>query len=379
VKIMASSTRHSVVVIGGGILGTSTAVHLARAGASVTLITEAEPASGASGRSLSWLNTAGVRSPEYHALRQLGIDRYRTLAARRDVTSFLRFDGGLTWAREGESLIPIFEHEQAIGYDAHWLAADDVAAWTPGVDASAIAEEGAIFNPGEGWVDLPSMIAFLSTEFVSLGGAIVPDAGRAEVVVEDGRAVGAVTPDGHVYAADAVLLATGPDVPAQVAKHGVEIAEASPTALLVWTKPVATDLTAVLNTPRVAVRPTPTGALALDSGWSERALIVHEDGAVEVPDGIIDGLLAEASRVLAGNPRLEVDGFGIGGKPIPGDGEPVLGELGEIDEYFVAFTHSGATLGLIAGELLAREMLTGKKSPLLSTFRPARFSVATVE
>ncbi|MCO6003808.1 hypothetical protein NE236_02340 [Actinoallomurus purpureus] len=39
----------------------------------------------------------------------------------------------------------------------------------------------------------------------------------------------------------------------------------------------------------------------------------------------------------------------------------------------VAFTHSGATLGLIAGELLADEIVTGERSPLLEAFRPGRF------
>ncbi len=374
----APSTRSRVVVIGGGVLGVSTATQLVRQGAEVTLLTEGELASGASGRSLSWLNTAGVRSPEYHALRQLGIDRYRTLAAREDVSAFLRFDGGLTWAPEGESYRPIIEHERAIGYDAQWVDASEIASVTPGVDPAAVASEGAIFNPGEGWVDLPSLIQHLAAEFTARGGSLITGAGHVEVVVEDGRAVGAVAADGRRFDADAVLLATGPGVPAQVAEHGIRIEDGSPAALLVWTKPVETELTAVLNTPDVAVRPTPTGALALDSAWSEESLVVGDDGSITVPDGIVDRLLVEASRVLAGNPALELDGFGIGGKPIPGDGEPVLGELEQVSGYFVAFTHSGATLGLIAGELLAREILTGAKSPLLASFRPARFSAALV-
>lgn len=374
----APSTRSRVVVIGGGVLGVSTATQLVRSGAAVTLLTEGELASGASGRSLSWLNTAGMRSPEYHALRQLGIDRYRTLAAREDVSAFLRFDGGLTWAPEGESFAPVLDHERSIGYDARWVTADDVAQVTPGVDPAALAAEGGIFNPGEGWVDLPSLVAHLAEEFTSRGGTLITGTGHVEVVVEDGRAVGAVTPDGRRFDADAVLLAAGPGVPAQVAEHGIAIEDDSPTALLVWTKPIATELKAVLNTPNVAVRPTPTGALALDSAWSEEALVVADDGSVTVPEGIVERLLGEASRVLAGHPALELDGFGIGGKPIPGDGEPVLGELEQISGYFVAFTHSGATLGLIAGELLAREIRTGEKSPLLDTFRPARFSAALV-
>ena len=70
-----------VAVIGGGILGVSTAVHLLREGASVILLPERGLASEASGRSLSWLNSAGERSTQYHKLRLAGIDRYRTLFA----------------------------------------------------------------------------------------------------------------------------------------------------------------------------------------------------------------------------------------------------------------------------------------------------------
>jgi glycine/D-amino acid oxidase-like deaminating enzyme len=40
----------------------------------------------------------------------------------------------------------------------------------------------------------------------------------------------------------------------------------------------------------------------------------------------------------------------------------------------VAFTHSGATLGLIAGELVSEEIVSGLPHPLLDPFRPDRFA-----
>lgn len=83
--------------------------------------------------------------------------------------------------------------------------------------------------------------------------------------------------------------------------------------------------------------------------------------------------LDEASKVVEGNPKLEVASIGVGGKPIPGDGEPVVGALKAIPGYYVAFSHSGATLGLIVGELLAYEVATGTEHPMLATFRPERF------
>jgi glycine/D-amino acid oxidase-like deaminating enzyme len=306
----------------------------------------------------------------------IGIDRYRTLAARHPNATWLRFDGGLTWDADDDSneIARVYAHERSIGYDARLLAADQVAAVTPGVDARAITRQGAIFNPGEGWVDLPSLIHVLLDEFSGLGGEAVTHAGRASIEITGGRATGVVTADGRRFAADAVLLAAGAAVPKIVAEIGYRIADATPIALLVATKPIELPLRAVLNTPRVAVRPTPMGSLVLDSAWSEEEVLRRPDGTYEVKDSTVQGLLAEASAVLEGNPRLEIDSYGVGPKPIPGDGEPVFGELPGIPGYYVAFSHSGATLGLIAGELLADEIVTGERHPLLTTFRPDRFA-----
>jgi len=371
-----SSSTSTVVVVGGGIFGVSTAVHLARRGIATTLVNDGPLAGGASGRSLAWLNSSRKRSPEYQQLRMVGIDRYRSLSAKYPDADWLRFDGGLTWDADDASneIAAVFAHEQDLAYDALHLSAGEIASVTPGIDASTVTPQGAIFNPGEGWVDLPSLIKILIAEFTERGGTIVTDAGRAVVTVKDGRATGVETTSGRRFDADAVLLATGGAVPGMVAEIGQHIADATPIALLVRTKAMNLPLKAVLNTPRVAIRPTPDGALALDSAWSEEEVVVKAEGIYEVKDSTIQGLLDEASKILEGNPKLEFASYGVGPKPIPGDGEPVFGQLKGIEGYYVAFSHSGATLGLIAGELLSGEIANGTEHPLLARFRPARFS-----
>ena len=372
----ASPKPSKVVIIGGGIFGVSTAVHLARLGIATVLVNDGPLANGASGRSLAWLNSARKRSDAYHRLRLAGIDRYRTLAARYPDAPWLRFEGGLTWDADDASneIAEIVDYEHALGYHAQWLSPDEIGGATPGVDASAVTPQGAIFNPGEGWVDLPSLIGILAEEFRVLGGEIVTDAGRATVEIEGARVCGVTAADGRRWEAESVLLAAGGAVPQIVAEVGETIEDATPVALLVRTKPVRHPLKAVLNTPRVAIRPTPNGGFALDSAWSEEEVGIKADGSYEVRQSTLDGLLREASKVLEGNPALEIEDYGVGPKPIPGDGEPVFGELPSIWGYFVAFSHSGATLGLIAGELLADEIATGRRHPLLADFRPERFS-----
>ena len=372
----SSKPRH-VVVIGAGIFGVSSALHLARLGVDVTIVNDGAPAGGASGRSLSWLNSARRGDTPYYRLRMAGIDRYRTLAATRPQTAaWLRFDGGLTWDADEEAnqISSVWQVEQDIGYDALLLDPAEVAAVTPGVNASAITQQGAIFNPGEGWVDLPSLIDLLLAEFRSRGGRLVEGVGRARIAVAGDRATGVVTGDRTTIEADAVLLAVGPATPGTLAELGIHVPDATPISLLVKVKPIKTTLRAVLNTPRVAVRPTPDGALVLDSAWSEEEVVVNPDGSYAVRDETVRGLLAEASAVLEGTPRLELAGYGVGPKPIPGDGEPVLGAVQTIAGLHVAFSHSGATLGLIVGELLAREIVSGNRHPMLAYFGADRFA-----
>jgi glycine/D-amino acid oxidase-like deaminating enzyme len=144
--------------------------------------------------------------------------------------------------------------------------------------------------------------------------------------------------------------------------------------MLVTTEPSTGDLRAVINSPRVAMRPDPAGGYALDHSWYEDDIVEGEGGAT-IADSVVEELVAEANRVLAAG-DLRASSWKLGRKPIPGDGEPVFGELQPVPGCFVAFTHSGATLALIAGELMAAEVADGVRHPMLSTFRPERFEQA---
>ncbi|WP_051871259.1 NAD(P)/FAD-dependent oxidoreductase [Streptomyces sclerotialus] len=366
-----------VVVVGGGIIGVSTATHLQRDGASVVLVTEGELADGASGRSLSWLNSAGARSDAYHALRVAGIDRYRTLFAADPSREWLRFDGGLYWASAGqrEKVERRHRHEVAHGYDSRLVAPSAVPEHVAGVRPDAVTEV-AVVNPGEGWVSLPELIGHLVGEFTRHGGEVVTHAGKARVVVDGGTARGVTTGDRRRFDADAVVLACGAATPAVVAELGVTVPDGSPLSMLVVTEPVESGVTAVLNTPRVAVRPHPGQAFALDHSWYESQIDEAPDGSCTVDEAVVKELVAAANALLTGNVTLTAASWKLGRKPVPGDGEPVFGELAQVPGCFVAFTHSGATLGLIAGELMSYEILTGARHPMLEPFRPERFQHA---
>src|SRR5579862_3009625 len=76
------------VVIGGGFVGASIAMHLAEAGARVTLLEKSGPAKGATEKSFAWVNTY-QDDAHYRALR------LESLLAYRDLDTPLQL--GITW------------------------------------------------------------------------------------------------------------------------------------------------------------------------------------------------------------------------------------------------------------------------------------------
>jgi glycine/D-amino acid oxidase-like deaminating enzyme len=108
--------------------------------------------------------------------------------------------------------------------------------------------------------------------------------------------------------------------------------------------------------------------------WSEEEVIANADGGYTDRKETVRGLLDEARAVLEASPCLDLEGYSVDPKPIPGDGEPVLGAVSKIAGLHVAFSHSGATLGLIVGELLAHEIVSGNPHLMLASFRADRFS-----
>lgn len=367
------SVAKTVVVLGGGILGVSSAWQLAKAGAKVTLVTESVLCSGASGRSLSWLNSAGERSQAYHALRMAGIDRYRTLFARHPDLDWLHFDGAIYWAAEDDAGTRArHQYEKAHGYDSHLIDQTTIGKVDPQVNKASLAGL-AIANPGEGWVSLPHLIDYLVQALRALGGEIIEDAGKARVITVSGRATGIRSEKRGDFSADKVLVACGPWTPEVVAPLGIQIPNGSPVSMLVTSKAHDQGLNVVLNTPRAAVRPNPDNTLAVDHDWYEEEIVAHADGQYSIDESVVSQLMAEAGKLIGEGSPLEADSWKIGLKPIPGDGEPVIGELESVPGCYVVFTHSGATLALIVGEIVAEEILSGVRHPMLTSFRPARF------
>jgi glycine/D-amino acid oxidase-like deaminating enzyme len=103
-----------------------------------------------------------------------------------------------------------------------------------------------------------------------------------------------------------------------------------------------------------------------------------------VSEGEDPQMLAEVAEVMEGELKrlfgqeVPMDRVIYSGRSFPEDGHSIIGFLDEAQKIYAVVTHSGMTLGPLFGRLTAEE-LEGQESPLLSDFRPSRFSEGEVE
>lgn len=375
------SAQH-VAVVGAGILGTAVAAELAGRGIRTTLLDEGAGVSAtASTRSFAWLNTASADNAEYHHLRTVGLQRHLQRAARGNASPY-SFSGSFSWGlpgagqplqgtdRTAETVQETHARLHDRGHRVRLLDPAEAARSEPGVALSEGVSH-VLAADDEGAVELAGLIAELRSEFLASGGALVRTGGPV-TLEHDAGSVHGVSWGGGSVRPDHVVLAVGARTTALAGVLGATVPSRSTPGLVVETTATASPLRRIVRGPWSSVRPSGGGRLLLHSTAGDDSLIAHEDGSWTVPDHAVTALLEGSARQLRLDAPLQALDVRAGLRPVPGDGLPVVGPL--TGNVTVAFTHSGATLGLLLGELVAAEVAEGEPvSELLRPYRPQRF------
>jgi glycine/D-amino acid oxidase-like deaminating enzyme len=374
VPLTAASPR--VLVVGAGITGLATAGALTRRGHAVTVLDTAARGTGASDRSLAWLNSFGTTDEAYHRFRVQGLAAYAELArsaAGNGVPLGVHLDGALWWpSPEDAGAWPATRERLArFGYPFEELSAQDVRARFPEVAADRLEAGFAVHVPQEGWADLPGLVAGFAAEVEAGGGQLLAVPGPVRLRASSGRVVGVDIGPGASLPADAVVVAAGGATPGLLARDtGFTIPVDPQTGLLVRSRPFAGAPRVVLNTPAVSLRPEPGGGVAFDTDWPEGTVVLGPEGRATVDEDAVAQVAAAAREVLTAGAGLQVDRWDAGVKPVPADGLPVVGPVPGTAGCWVAYLHSGATNALVLAERLAAAVLGEEEVPaFLSTSR----------
>jgi D-hydroxyproline dehydrogenase subunit beta len=376
------------VVIGAGVLGVALTARLAEAAgpAAVTLLEQNRPAHAATRSSFAWLNANHKLPRAYHDLNQAGLRAWSALAERLGRPDWYRPSGNLEWALTPDAAAELTARVTRLtewGYPAHLISASAAAELEPSLRLPASVAAAAWF-PEEGYLLTEPMVADLAARAARHGATVLTGApGHVTGLDVANGVVRAVrTATGQVVAADVVVCCAGRWVPELAALAGSD----TPIPLVPWAPPGAEAPGLVVqagpvspanpapsrmvHAPDVYFRPHTAGQVHLE------APDVHADLHTGEPalGDLARELLRRAQRVTGALDAAEVTGYRVCVRPMPVDGQSIVGWLPGIEGVYVAVTHSGVTLGAHLAELMTSELMAGAQVPELAPYRPARFS-----
>jgi glycine/D-amino acid oxidase-like deaminating enzyme len=181
--------------------------------------------------------------------------------------------------------------------------------------------------------------------------------------------------------ADVPVTAVRRDAAGRVA--GVETAAGFlPGGAVVLAAGVATATLAAPLGVRVPVEPSPATLFRFRApAGLVRTVVSTEDFDLRQvgPDRIIaaadspERTLAAVRSTFRGADGVELLSARVGARPMPADGEPVVGPVAGVPGLYLAVLHAAVTLAPAVGRLVAREVVEGTLEPALAGCRPDRF------
>lgn len=375
-----------VAVIGGGIVGLGAAWALAMKGHAVALLEQGRLGGSTSSGTFAWLNASSKTDDEsYHRLNAAGLATYEGLAATfgREAIG-LHGQGSLQWVAASDPMAEELRRQAAIlnawGYGAELLDRAALQAKAPGFayPSSALG----LFAPKDRWLEVPRLLVHLRRALQEKGAVIKEGAKAIGAVTKGGRLRAIKTKDAEI-ACDAAVLAAGAETPAVLAvvmgADAPAFMRVKPGLLVESESGSGADLGQIVAwAPDAAgfhLRPTAAGGLLLgaddvDDAVGEGSDPGKIDQGIEVLQQRAEGWLPR----LKGTPWRQGCRWRIGRRAIPADGHSLVGPVAALPGLYLAVTHSGVTLALHLGRLLA-ESLGGPMPDDLRPFSPSRLGL----
>jgi len=368
--------RADVVVVGGGVMGASTAYHLAKKACKDVLLLEREPFFGtqatgkcAGGIRYQFGTEINVRLSKISLPMLYRFEEELGQPIDLNICGYLFL---LTRPEDVEVFQRTLEMQRRLGVGTEWLEPSDIADRVPDVDLTGVL--GGTFNADDGLADPSSVVQGYVSGASRLGAILAADVEVTDILVEGDRVTGIATSRGTV-STPVVVNAAGPWAGVVGEMAGLEIPVVPVRRQIVVTGPMPTipaDFPFVIE--------------------FERSLYFHREG-----EGILTGMsnpneppgfdqsvdkaweLVHLEAAVERLPPLERAGLAsrwAGLYEVSPDAHPILGRVPELEGFFCinGFSGHGFMHGPVCGLLLAEEILDGGAHTLdISSLSIARF------
>lgn len=245
--------RTSVVVIGGGIAGVSTALELAERGIDVVLCEKGEIGAEQSSRNWGWCRQMG-RDPREIPLIIESMKLWRTMNERVDAETGFRQCGILYLAATEAELERnnrwLEEHARPHQLDSHLLTGEEVEGVLPG---GAFRWAGALYTKSDGRAEPTKAAPAIARAARRAGAKVFTRCAVRGVETAAGRVSGVVTEKGPI-ACDSVVLAGGAWSRRFCGNMGLEVKQLGVVNSVIRTAPIETPLEATAAGQKFAFR-----------------------------------------------------------------------------------------------------------------------------
>ncbi len=380
-------TRAQIVIIGGGIIGTSVAYHLTRLGqADVVLLEQGELSCGTTWHAAGLVgqlraNQSGTRLVQYST--QL----YSELEEEVGLSTGFKQCGGVTVARTEDRMVQLRRTAataEAFDLDCELLSPQAALARFPLMNVDDLV--GAIWLPGDGKANPTDLTSALAKGARQGGARILEHTRVLDVLVTEGRLTGVRTDAGEIEA-EVVVNCAGQWAKAVGALAGVNVPLHSAEHFYVVTDPfegVDPDFPVLRDPDGYTYFKEEVGGLVVGGFEPEAKPWVSPD---DIPHPFEFSLLEEDwdhFSILMENavlrvPALEETGirkFYNGPESFTPDNQFILGEAPEVRGFFVGagFNSVGIATAGGAGRALAEWIVEGVPSMDLTSVDIRRFA-----
>jgi len=381
-----------IVIIGGGVIGASSAWQLARRGKKVILVERSDHAAGASG-SCDQAIIMQSKNPGVHLkLALASVDMFEAMPAEfKKETEFVRHGGMILIENQDELEVmqKFVKRQQETGLKVELLDAKAMHARQRGLAAHLV---GAAYSPQDAAANPYKLNLALAALAREAGAEILLHTTATGFRREGDRVAGVETSSGTI-GAETVILAAGAWSPLLAGQLGLDIPIKPRRGQIVITEPVAPLINSVVLSafyiavkynPALADKPENKGAQGLSLDQSRKGNILI--GATRefvgydtrtTREGVRD-ILKNATRMAPALKDIGVIRVMAGLRPYTPDGLPLLGWAPSAPGLFLACGHEGdgIALSLVTGRLVAEQLCDGTTFMDIEALRPGRFTVA---
>ncbi|OBI75801.1 NAD(P)/FAD-dependent oxidoreductase [Mycobacterium asiaticum] len=405
----------TVIVVGAGIVGLSTAWFLQERGVDVTVVDRGGVGAGASAGNAGWvapglvlpLNSPAILRYGLRSLFDANAPLHIPVTGDPRLWLFLmQFAANCrrsSWSRAlrantvlNEDCIDAFDVLVNNGVDVPVTDAPITALFESSAGAQHLLKELDVLQQasqttfvtalsGDALHEQVPLAAPAATSGLSISGQRFVDPGRfvtalgravtergallhrLEVtgIVPAGNGIAVLTNYGEPLRADAVVIASGAQLP-QLAARWLRVPVRAGRGYS-FTVPVDRPIPGPIYLPDARVACTPYRGAMRVSGTME-----FRNPRERVFPERVASIVSSASKLLDGMRWDERTDIWVGARPITPDGRPLIGEVAP--RVFVAGGHGmwGLTHGPVTGRYLAEQVTTGKQPPSLREFDPLR-------